>query len=215
MSLQAVLDTIREMGDAQIREIEARAHSQSQAILMKAQDDVAQLQEQTRQEELAPSTHECACIARQAAFNAYKVTAGAHNSLVEKAIQRARECLAAIRTEAIYPEILERLTREALAELRSSLNDTETIHVEVDPRDRTLLDPILHGLNLDVQVSSPLNCWGGLVVSSQDDRIVVLNTLEARLERALPYLRRQLGVQIKDSELLESDTAERIDSAEA
>ena len=65
--------------------------------------------------------------------------------------------------------------------------------LEASPDDRVLLEGLLHSLELYLPVSHPLNCWGGLVAKSEDGRIVVINTLEARLERAVPYLRRYLA----------------------
>jgi vacuolar-type H+-ATPase subunit E/Vma4 len=38
-----------------------------------------------------------------------------------------------------------------------------------------------------------MDCWGGVVAKSEDGCIVIINTLEARLERATPYLRRYLA----------------------
>jgi len=51
-----------------------------------------------------------------------------------------------------------------------------------------------------------LDCWGGLVAKSEDGRIVVINTLEERLERATPFLRRYLAAFF-ENEQLESEAS--------
>jgi vacuolar-type H+-ATPase subunit E/Vma4 len=43
-----------------------------------------------------------------------------------------------------------------------------------------------------------LNTWGGLIAASADGRVVVINTLEARLEQALPFLRRHLAAYFEE-----------------
>jgi vacuolar-type H+-ATPase subunit E/Vma4 len=53
-------------------------------------------------------------------------------------------------------------------------------------------------LDLDLQVVSSLQGWGGVVVTSGDGRIVVNNTLESRLERATPFLRQDLMAFIEE-----------------
>lgn len=78
--------------------------------------------------------------------------------------------------------------------------------LHADLRDRVCLDNILQELSLavdDASIGGPwpaelriiydLETWGGVVAKSADGKIVVINTLEARLERAEPYLRHYLA----------------------
>jgi vacuolar-type H+-ATPase subunit E/Vma4 len=51
-----------------------------------------------------------------------------------------------------------------------------------------LLEGLLLDLWLELPISYELNCWGGLIVKSEDGRVVVINSLETRLERAIPFL---------------------------
>ncbi|HSM58371.1 MAG TPA: V-type ATP synthase subunit E family protein [Candidatus Sulfomarinibacteraceae bacterium] len=55
------------------------------------------------------------------------------------------------------------------------------------------LEPLLHDLGLALQVDYSLVCWGGVMVSSAGERILVNNTLESRFDRANRYLRRSLA----------------------
>jgi vacuolar-type H+-ATPase subunit E/Vma4 len=83
--------------------------------------------------------------------------------------------------------------KEALTELEASLGDMTCAHLEADIHDRALLENILIAMELNPQVDYSLNSWGGIVAKSEDDRVVVINTLEARFERAAPQMRRYLG----------------------
>ena len=77
--------------------------------------------------------------------------------------------------------------------VRATLSLTGRPAWRADPADRALLEGLLRTLELDLPVSHPLHCWGGLVAKSENGRIVVINTLEARFERAVPHLRRYLA----------------------
>ena len=96
--------------------------------------------------------------------------------------------------------MLSRLVQEALAEIRVSCGESSVACLQIDARDRAALDDILVGLQLDLPVQVDVDCWGGVVARSEDGRVVMINTLEARLERATPSLRRSLSALFEAEE---------------
>ncbi|MCJ7623387.1 MAG: V-type ATP synthase subunit E family protein, partial [Anaerolineaceae bacterium] len=96
-------------------------------------------------------------------------------------------------TDTAYPTILRRLTKQALIELAGSLEQIGRAKLEADERDKSLLEEILQDLDLEIAVSYDLHCMGGVIAKSEDGRLVVINTMEARLERSIPFLRRYLA----------------------
>jgi vacuolar-type H+-ATPase subunit E/Vma4 len=110
-----------------------------------------------------------------------------------------RECLAGILKTAVYSAVLRQLTEEALAELQNSREDVMRARMEVDPRDRALLERILSDMALQLPIDSDINCWGGLIASSEDGRVIFVNTLESRLERTTSYLRHCLTTQFAEA----------------
>ncbi|MCC7448707.1 MAG: V-type ATP synthase subunit E [Anaerolineae bacterium] len=211
MSLQAVLDAIRESGEAQVRAIEADAQTQTHEILHAAQTEAIHLREDTRLSALAPAARDQFRVAQQAQHQALQIVVGAREALVDTAIQRTQERLATLRTDPAYPAILSHLVDEALTDLRQSLTDDSRICLEADPRDRALLEPLLREAHLEARYT--LNTWGGVIVGSDDGRITVFNTLESRLERAMPYLRRCLAAQVSMTGQLEVSADPRAASA--
>jgi hypothetical protein len=85
-----------------------------------------------------------------------------------------------------------------MAALDGSPHATDSIWLEVDPRDKYLLESVIDDLALAASICDGPNCWGGPIAKSADERVIVSNTLEARLERATPYLRRCLAAQFLD-----------------
>ena len=125
---------------------------------------------------------------------------------MDTALKQARERLACVCAEAAYADVLRRLAQETLAELGISPEDGGSACLEIDPRDRALMESILVEMKLHLPVRDNLDCWGGLVARSEDGRVEVINTLEARLERATPYLRRYLAALFEAKECQISTT---------
>jgi vacuolar-type H+-ATPase subunit E/Vma4 len=199
MSLEAILEAIHTYGKAQVDEIEERAYCQAHEVLVNARLEADRQEEQAYVTAVAPAVKERARILHRARLEALQITGSAREKLVDAAMDQTRGHLTGMRTDNAYAALLRRLTQEALAELEEILRDVNEVHLEADPRDRALLERILSDLGLRLDVSFHLKCWGGLIARSQDGQVVIVNTLEARLERATPYLRRYLAAWFEQS----------------
>jgi len=212
MGLHAILDAIRASGQAQVREIDERAFRQIREKQVNARLDAERIEAESRSAAAAPAIKERARILHRARLEALQITGTGREALVDTALDQTRGHLEGLRTDAAYPAVLRRLTQEALDELVDPREKSGKARLEADPRDREQIEGILSGLGLDLEVGYCLNCWGGLVAKSQDGRVVVINTLEARLERATPYLRRYLAA-LFESEHPESEMSQVVDLA--
>jgi vacuolar-type H+-ATPase subunit E/Vma4 len=189
MSLHHILEAIEAEGDAQVYEIEAQTFTQCSEIIADAHLVSEKIKAEVRAKEIAPAYKERARIIQKARLEALQIIGDAREELVDTALGQVHARLASIRTDNAYPIILRKLLQESLTELNNSLSDNDKIKLEADARDRDMLKDILTDLKLDFSVRYTLDCWGGVIAKSEDDCIVVINTLETRLERATPYLR--------------------------
>jgi vacuolar-type H+-ATPase subunit E/Vma4 len=208
MSLHAILEVIRESGEARVREIETRAYAKQREIISSARSEAEAIQEQARNEAMLPAARERARILHQARLEALRIKGSVREAMIDSALERIHGYLAGMRSDVGYPQTLRCFLLEALGELDRSLAvGGEGAHhnqsrLKADPRDREILENLLSSLDLSLPISYTLSCWGGLTAESEDGRVVVVNTLEARLERATPYLRGYLAA------LFEGDPAE-------
>jgi vacuolar-type H+-ATPase subunit E/Vma4 len=193
MALLAILEAIRAEGDAQVREIESRALTQCSEILAGARPESEQIKAEARAKAIAPAYKARARIIQKARLEALQIIGNAREELVDTALNQIHGRLASIRTDTAYPIVLRKLLQEALIELEGSSIEIGNVKLEADPRDQIMLKDILQDLKLDLSVRYTLDCWGGVIAKSEDGCIVVINTLDARLERATPYLRRYLA----------------------
>lgn len=198
MSLQVILEEIRASGDMQVQEIEKTTQSQVSETLAQARREARQIEEDSRAIASAPAIAERARIFHRARLESLRIVGDVREDMVDTAITRTRERLASLRADLSYPAVLRKLTEEALTELASG-NAGKT-QLLADPRDRSLLKNILDDLQLELPVSYELNCWGGLTAKSEDGRVVVINTLESRLERATAFLRRHLAALFEEEQ---------------
>ena len=197
MSLQAILERIHAVGEAQVQEIERETQTQVGEILASARMEAHQIEEDARAAATAPAARERARILHHARLEALRMVGNVREELVDAALAQTRERLAAIRANSSYMEVLHKLTQEALTELTSPGREQKA-WLEADPRDKKMLENILAEMDSDLQVSYELNCWGGLVAKSEDGRVVAINTLETRLERAATFLRGYLAALFEE-----------------
>lgn len=79
------------------------------------------------------------------------------------------------------------MIEEAMRELEG-----EQVRLHIDGRDENLCKQILEELNVNSEIVVDLTSAGGLNVSTRDEKVVVFNTIESRLDKASEFLKRQL-----------------------
>lgn len=193
MSLEAILAAIEASGEAEITQMRTQAESRAQQVLAEAERKAATIREDARQAALVPIAGERAQRLHRAKLEALQTTGEVRDGFVNATLSEARQHLANFRTDSRYPIVLRRLIEEALSALGTEEAGGDRPVLEVDLRDERPLGRILDSLGLDLSILPSLGCWGGVVARSGDGRIVVTDTLEARLERAGPLLRRELA----------------------
>jgi V/A-type H+-transporting ATPase subunit E len=202
MSLEVILAAILAAGDAQVVEIEAHAQQEAEALLADASQEGEEVRQAACARVTRPAYRERARIIHRARLTRLRTIGDVREAAIDAALEQARYRLASVRFDPDYPDMLRCLVQEALAELRGSLEDVRRTRLEADPRDEEELVRILHALELDLAVTYRLECWGGIIARSEDGRIVVINTLESRLERATPFLRRYLAALFEEGETI-------------
>jgi vacuolar-type H+-ATPase subunit E/Vma4 len=206
MSLETILGAILADGDARVAEIEHKASVQVNEALAAARTEAEELEEDAANAAVLPAAKERARVLHRARLESMHIVGQACQGLIDAALEETRAVLAGLRGERMYADVLCRLLEEAVAELHATLGDAGRVHLNVDPRDQELLESMLRHMVLDVSVSYKLDSWGGLNAQSEDGRVTVTNHLEARLERALPYLQRYLAAWFEEGQWQTSTT---------
>lgn len=133
-------------------------------------------------------------IERERIRQRYEAASGAktaitleQNRLFELAFDEARHGLEDIRNSASYGKIFRLLLEDAVRTL-----DEQAIRLHIDARDADICRNLVEELGLECEIIQDMTSMGGLEASSPDERIVVHNTLESRLERSKEALRLEI-----------------------
>jgi len=198
MSLEAILEGIQASGEEEIKAIQLESQVRAQELLEQTRATANQIGNKNLNEGLLKTKFAQTRILQRARMEALDITEAAFQDLLEEVLSKAREQLSFIRSDARYPAILSYLTHEAVDELKPSLQEGETIHLLADPRDQDLLEELLKDYPINIQADYQLDCWGGVIVSSEDEKVRIINTLKARLKRATATLQQRIIVLFKE-----------------
>ncbi|MCL4554923.1 MAG: V-type ATP synthase subunit E family protein [Actinobacteria bacterium] len=116
-------------------------------------------------------------------LDAQKRMGSVKEEIVTRVFSSSREKLSEIRRADGYPELFRALLEEAVTDM------SEPPEVLVDPADEELALKTLADIGAQGSVRAEISTMGGVVVSYADGRIVRRNTIEDRLEKAIPYIK--------------------------
>ena len=109
------------------------------------------------------------------------------DAAIQRAFAEAKKRLSDFRDRGTYKENLKDMIQEAVGELEG-----EKVRFHIDKRDEDLCKQILAELNQNSEIITDLTSAGGLNVSTRDEKVVVFNTIESRLNNARELLKREI-----------------------
>ena len=183
MPLPEILTAIDEEANRQISSIEQDAHRRGQAILDEARAQAREERQRLSASRDAAGRQTAARLVNHARLEADRALRSAQEELYQTALEHAGARLAALRDTTSYPAVF----TDLLVEANHFLPDAQTL--AVDPRDEQLARMVTQDLGLSLEISPTLESWGGVQLTTGDGRLVE-NTLESRLYKADPALRR-------------------------
>ncbi|MCS6843089.1 MAG: V-type ATP synthase subunit E [Caldilineales bacterium] len=190
MALEHLLAAIEQETAQEIGRIEAESHRAAQEILAQAHARSQEIEAEALAAAERALRGDAARLVVQSRIQATRSVMHAREAIYRRAVQQTEAELAAARSRPDYPALLAALLAEAIAALPREVVDGPDAGLVVycDPRDAPSVQALLAGRRATVAPS--LTTWGGVDVATADQRIVARNTLEARLARAEPHLRR-------------------------
>lgn len=201
MSLDKILETLEIEAEAQVVALEQTTKAEIERIQAKAQVE-AELARQKRLAAIqAPLQAEQARILNKAKLEALQIVLGTREDLLTALFETTAQRLAALTNQERYDRLLQQLLEEAV----ETLPKAGPFRLEVEKQDVKLMQKIIQGMGLEAEVEGTLKregLWGaelgGVTVTTPDGQISVVNTLEARLERAATLYRAQIAEMLFD-----------------
>ncbi|WP_436925582.1 V-type ATP synthase subunit E [Halosimplex amylolyticum] len=175
MSLDTVVEDIRDEARARAEEVRADAEAQADELISEAQADAESIRQERQREVEATIEQE-----REQKLSSAKLEAK------QDRLEARRDVLADVR-DAVEDELAglegetrEELTRTLLDAATTEIGDTTDAVVYGRPDDEDLLEDVLADYDLDY--AGEYDCLGGVVVESESSRVRVNNTFDSVLD---------------------------------
>ncbi len=199
MPLDSILQALEAEAERQVAGIEQAARSESEHICAKAQAEAVNIRQKHVAAIQVPLQSERARILNRAKLEALRVVMGTREAVMASALDAAAGCLAELLTTDAYAGWLKKLTREVV----DTLDVGSQLSLCVRSRDLDLMSSIVEEMQLLATVeggleseTSPWGCLGGLVATTCDGRISLVNTLDVRLGRVASLYRSQIAEMV-------------------
>jgi len=187
MAIDDLIKAVEASGQERIHEIMERSKAEADEIIREAQAKDLPIKKrfmESAADSVAIQKNKMLSAARE---EGRMEIITAKNDIFERAFGEAVLNLGSLREKPEYREILKMLLGETLREIGS---DGVVLHA--DTRDGALLKEILNEQNVSVEIVTDITCAGGLNANSRDERFVVFNTLESRLNKAKDLYRPEI-----------------------
>lgn len=109
---------------------------------------------------------------------------------VEKVFTKAIEKLNDLVRNEDYTKLLTQLLDESVKGL-----STSNVIVECNSKDKSVVQSILSKFSGATLSSNTINCLGGVIVKSKDGSMSLDNTIDTRIERLKPLIRKDIAIR--------------------
>jgi V/A-type H+/Na+-transporting ATPase subunit E len=178
MAIKDILRALEEQARLEREAVLTEAHEHARLILDEADGRAELLRDEHRRAVERAATADATKCLNAARLEGHTAISSVRGEGVQRVFDAALERLSGARSDPGYERLFVALATEAFAGLQGHLV------VRVAPVDAGLAASAIANAGVDAEVREDLETMGGLVVESQNGRVVRRNTLEDRLERA-------------------------------
>ncbi len=201
MSLEKILQALEAEAVRQVATIEQACRVDVERFRSEALAKAEQVRQKRLEAIQAPLRIEQARILNEAKLKALRTVLGAREDLITAVLETTARRLADLSNTAAYSQLLPRLLKEAV----DKLGRQGQLRLRVQPQDVEIAEQTVQQMGLSAKVEGNLQnegTWnvalGGLIVTTSDERISLVNTLEARLQRVASLHRTEIVEMILD-----------------
>ena len=202
MSLEKILQALDAEAERLVSEIDQATQAEVERLQAEAQTEAAAVRQKHLTAMKAPLKAEQSRLLNRAKQEALQIVMGTREDLITAALEAAERRLKALPANEARAGLLRRLTAEAVEafgpnglNLRVHSGDVAMMERIVDKMGLTAT--VTGGLEHDETIGGEL---GGLVATTADGRISLVNTSAVRLKRAAHLYRAQIAAMIFENQ---------------
>lgn len=195
MPLDTILHALEAEAERLVAEIDQAAQAEVERILTQAQAQAVAVRQKHLTAIESPLRTEQARLLNRAKLTRLQLVLGTREDLITAALEAAARRLAALTSSQAYAGWLRQLTQEAAAAL-----ELDNLSLHVQNSDLALMNHLVEELGLSATVTGDRELeaelerdLGGVVVTTPDGRISLVNTLGVRLQRVATLYRARIA----------------------
>jgi vacuolar-type H+-ATPase subunit E/Vma4 len=196
MPLNNILNALELEAGRQLKDIQHATQAEIERIRAQAEAESEIVRQKRLAAIKAPLQAEQARILNKAKLEALQIVLGTREDLITEVLEATARRLAALSNLETYTQLLQMLLQEAV----ETLEVTGQLHLRVQDQDVALMKHIVQEMKLQAIVDGDLpteGTWGvdlgGVVVTTADRRVSLINTLEARLRQVTSLYRSKIA----------------------
>jgi V/A-type H+-transporting ATPase subunit E len=187
MPYDDLISALKANAQERIKEIQDRAQTEAQKIRKDAEERAQSTRSAYLEEAGRGVRLERNKLISKTGAEKRMALARVKDDLFQQVFTRAAQQMALVRNNPAYRTSFRNALREAMEELAG-----EEIRLHIDPRDEKLCGEILKEMQRNCEVVSDLTTLGGLNATTADERLMVFNTIESRLQRAKELMKSEI-----------------------
>jgi V/A-type H+-transporting ATPase subunit E len=187
MPYEDLITAVKASAQERMKEIQDRAQAEAQKIRKDAEEKAQTIRSAYLEEAARNVQLEKGKIISKVGAEKRIALAKVKDDLFQQVFARAAQQMASVRNDPAYRASLKKMVREAMEELAG-----EEVRVHIDPRDEPLCREILKERQRNCEVVPDLTTIGGLNATTADERLLVFNTIESRLQRAKELMKSEI-----------------------
>lgn len=194
MAIDEILEALDEECRSECQNMFRHAQEEVEEILKEAEEEAARIREAKLERVRTRIKNDSSNLIYLANLKLKSEVITVRDQMIGNAFEEVSRELKDIRQRQEYKKVLRDLTEEAVSGIEGHLI------VHVDPADVSAVRDCLDEKGASYDLHDDLNTIGGIVVATDDARILIDNTIEKRLAMASEKMRMQVGRELFDND---------------
>jgi V/A-type H+-transporting ATPase subunit E len=187
MPYDDLISAVKASAQERMKEIRDRAEAEAQKIRKDAEERAQSIRAAYLGEAVRGVQLEKTKLVTKVEAEKRMALARVKYDLFQQAFARTAEQMGSLRNHPGYRETFKKMVQESLGDLAG-----EEVRLHIDLRDEPLSREILSEIRQNCEVVTDLTTLGGLNATTVDERLMVFNTIESRLQRAKELMKSEI-----------------------
>lgn len=190
MALDDMLRALEEEGRSAQADILKTAKNQADDIVKTAKGQVGEIEAVYTDRVNRSIEDETAKMLTEARRHVERSVSKTKEKIIEDVFTGAAADLKKTRGSKDYNAVFERLAHDALSRAEGH------VVIHVDPRDKALAEAVIKKSGAGYELKTDISNDGGLIISAEEGRVVIDNTVESRAARARVFMKSQVASRL-------------------